>query len=292
MSFKDLRIEKVYKNLSNDVINEFYIPVLKESVVYKRAVGFFNSSALYEIATGLQNLIINNGKVQLIVSPKLEEDDVEAIIKGYKTREEVIENAILKEFREPINIFQQKKLNLLANLIADCKLDIKVAFKQDINSIGIFHEKIGIMEDMYGNKIAFGGSMNETYSGLLQNYESIDVFCSWLPEDKQRVELKEQDFDNLWNNNHSAMNVIEFPKVAIEKLNQYKEDNTFDILDKYKLDKFDVEPKPEKKADTFFRIPTEEQGFKGLFDYQKSAIQEWLKNDCKGIYNMATGTGK
>ena len=130
MSFKDLKIEKVYKNLSNDVINEFYIPVLREAVLYKRAVGFFNSSALYEIATGLQNLIINNGHIQLIVSPKLEEDDVEAIIKGYKTREEVIENAILKDFREPINIFQQKKLNLLANLIADGKLDIKVAFKQ------------------------------------------------------------------------------------------------------------------------------------------------------------------
>ena len=292
MSFKDLRIEKVYKNLSNDVINEFYIPILREAVLYKRAVGFFNSSALYEIATGLQNLIINNGHIQLIVSPKLEEDDVEAIIKGYKTREEVIENAILKEFREPINVFQQKKLNLLANLIADGKLDIKVAFKQDINSIGIFHEKIGIMEDMYGNKIAFGGSMNETYSGLLQNYESIDVFCSWLPEDKQRVDLKEQDFDNLWNNNHSAMNVIEFPKVAIEKLNKYKEDSTFSIFDKYKLDKFDDEPKPEKKLDTFFRIPTKEQGFNGLFDYQEYAVKEWLKHECRGIYKMATGSGK
>lgn len=293
MSLKDVKIEKVYRNLSNDVINDFYIPVLRETVVYKRAVGFFNSSALYEIATGLQHLIINNGKIQLIVSPKLEEEDVEAIIKGYKTREEVIENAILKDFREPINIFQQKKLNLLANLIADGKLDIKVAFKQDMNSIGIFHEKIGIMEDIYGNKIAFGGSMNETYSGLLQNYESIDVFCSWLPEDSQRVELKEQDFDCLWDNTHEAMNVIEFPKVAIEKLNRYKEESTFAILEQYKLDKLEVEPeKPKKPLDTFFRIPTEEQGFKGLFDYQKEAIQEWLNNDCRGIYNMATGTGK
>ena len=194
MSLKDLKIEKVYRNLSNDVINDFYIPVLREAVLYKRAVGFFNSSALYEIAVGLRNLVINNGRIQLIVSPKLEEDDVKAIITGYKTREEVIQNAILREFKEPITVFQQKKLNLLANLIADGKLDIKVAFKQDMNSVGIFHEKIGIMEDMYGNKVAFGGSMNETYSGLLQNYESIDVFCSWLPEDEYRVQLKELSY--------------------------------------------------------------------------------------------------
>ena len=90
MALRDLNIAKSYINLSSDVINDFYIPALKESVVYKRAVGFFNSSALYEIATGLKHLIENDGIIQLIVSPKLEEDDVEAIIKGYKTREEII----------------------------------------------------------------------------------------------------------------------------------------------------------------------------------------------------------
>ena len=293
MSLQDVEIKKVYKNLSNNIIKEFYLPVLKETVLYKRAVGFFNSSALYEIATGLQHLILNNGKIQLIVSPKLEEEDVEAIIKGYKTREEVIENAILKEIREPITIFQEKKLNLLANLIADGQLDIKIAFKQDMNSIGIFHEKIGIMEDIYGNKIAFAGSMNETYSGLLQNYESIDVFCSWLSEDKQRVELKEEDFNSLWENTHEAMNVVEFPKVAIQKLNKYKKDNTPQILEQYQFNSIDENIlNTQKPSDTFFRIPTEEQGFQGLFDYQKEAINEWLKNDGRGIYNMATGTGK
>lgn len=296
MSLRDVKIEKVYRNLSSDVINDFYIPVLQEAIVYKRAVGFFNSSALYEIATGLQNLIEKDGKIQLIVSPKLEEEDVSAMIKGYKTREEIIENAILREFKEPITIFQQKKLNLLANLIADGRLDIKVAFKQDVNSVGIFHEKIGIMEDVYHNKVAFGGSMNETYSGLLQNYESIDVFCSWLPEDEERVRLKEMDFDTLWNNTHSAMEVIEFPKVAVEKINKYKIDTTKDIFDNYKLTTLEkpVEEgeKPKPKLDLFFRLPSKEQGFKGLFDYQERAINEWIANDGRGIFKMATGTGK
>lgn len=294
MALRDLNIAKSYINLSSDVINDFYIPALKESVVYKRAVGFFNSSALYEIATGLKHLIENDGIIQLIVSPKLEEDDVEAIIKGYKTREEIIEKAIMSEFKEPVNIFQEKKLNLLANLIAEKRLDIKVAFKQQMDSIGIFHIKTGILADKYNNKVAFGGSMNETYSGLLQNYENIDVFCSWKSDDEaERVYLKEKEFDNLWNNNHFAMNVIEFPKVAIDKLNRYKIDKTEDIIQNYSLDDInDNKVTDVKKSNEFFRVPTEEKGFKGFYDYQNEAMKSWEKNNFRGRYNMATGTGK
>lgn len=289
MSLKDVKIEKVYY-VSDDVVNNFYIPALRETISYKRAVGFFNSAALYEIATGLENLILNNGTIKLIVSPKLEEDDVKAILEGYKTRNEVIENALMREFREPITTFQEKKLNLLANLIADKRLDIKVAFKQN----GIFHIKTGIMEDTAGNKIAFGGSMNETYSGLLQNYENIDVFCSWLPEDEERVRLKEQDFDCLWGNNYETMDVIPFPQVAIERINKYKIDSTETILKNYKLDELEnsTEFKPKKERDLFFRIPTQEQGFNGLYDYQKEAINNWIDNNGRGIFKMATGTGK
>lgn len=136
MSLKAIEIKKVYKSLQHNIVRDFYIPVLKESILYKRAAGFFNSAALYEIATGIQYLIKNGGKIQLIVSPKLNEEDIDAIIKGYKAREEIINNALLRELKEPVNIFQQKKLNLLANLIAEGNLDIKVAFKQDANSIG------------------------------------------------------------------------------------------------------------------------------------------------------------
>lgn len=292
MSLRDVKIEKEYRNLSCNVIDDFYVPVLRESVLYKRAVGYFNSAALYEIATGLKNLVLNGGRIQLIVSPQLEDEDIEAIIKGYKTREEVVEKAIMNGFKDPINVFQQKKLNLLANLIAENKLDIKVAFKQNINSVGIFHEKIGIMEDIYGNKVAFAGSMNETFSGLIHNCESIDVFCSWLPEDSERVRLKEKGFDDLWNNTFAAMEVIEFPKVAIEKINRFKEETNYQILETYKLDKFEEEPQPKPQPDVFFRIPEITDSFKGLYDYQQRAIDTWMEKGSRGIFNMATGSGK
>ena len=280
MALSDLYIAKEYRNLKCDVINDFYIPILSNAVMYKRAVGFFNSAALYEMAIGLRHLVEMQGKMELIVSPRLTEEDIQSITLGYKTREEVIERALLRDFDEPKSKTEFRKLNLLANLIAEGVLDIKVAFKINANSAGIFHEKIGIVIDTEGNKVAFTGSMNETYSGLLQNYESIDVFCSWRDEDYDRVNIKENAFDNLWDNLDTAMEVIPFPNVAVEKLRSYKMEETGSLF---------VEIQEEDDSqDVFFKIPTTID----LYDYQREAIENWKNNNYCGIFDMATGAGK
>ena len=280
MALSDLHIAKEYRNLKCDVINDFYVPILSNAVMYKRAVGFFNSAALYEMAIGLRHLVEKQGKMELIVSPRLTEEDIQSINLGYKTREEVIERALLRDFDEPKNKTEFRKLNLLANLIAEGILDIKVAFKINANSAGIFHEKIGIVIDAEGNKVAFTGSMNETYSGLLQNYESIDVFCSWRDEDYDRVNIKENAFDNLWDNLDTAMEVIPFPKVAVERLNSYKVEKTEPLC---------VEIQNEDDSqDVFFKIPDNVD----LYDYQREAIESWKNNNYCGIFDMATGAGK
>ena len=280
MALSDLYIAKEYRNLKCDVINDFYVPILSNAVMYKRAVGFFNSAALYEMAIGLRHLVGKQGKMELIVSPRLTEEDIQSINLGYKTREEVVERALLRDFDEPKNKTEFRKLNLLANLIAEGVLDIKVAFKINANSAGIFHEKIGIVIDAEGNKVAFTGSMNETYSGLLQNYESIDVFCSWCDEDYDRVNIKENAFDNLWDNLDTAMEVIPFPKVAVERLNSYKVEKTEPLC---------VEIQNEDDSqNVFFKIPDTVE----LYDYQREAIETWENNNCCGIFDMATGAGK
>ncbi len=281
MSLKEVYIEKEYRNLKCDIIHEFYIPILQHAVKYKRAVGFFSSSALYEMAIGLTALVKNGGKIELIASPRLTQEDIDEIRLGYRKREEIIENSLMRDFPRPNTVQEQKKLNLLANLIAEGVLDIKIAFKIDLNSVGIFHEKIGIMEDSEGNKVAFTGSMNETYSGLLQNYESIDVFCSWKEEDSERVEIKESAFDKLWDNLDPAMEVIEFPKVAAEKLQSYSLETTQQIIESESFNEVDED-------NNFFQVPKNVK----FYDYQQDAINSWMSNSCCGIFDMATGAGK
>ena len=76
MSFKDIEIKTEYRSGKSNVIGDFYIPVLSHAVKYQRAVGFFSSTALIQIARGISELVSNGGKIQLIVSPRLSKEDI------------------------------------------------------------------------------------------------------------------------------------------------------------------------------------------------------------------------
>ena len=131
MSLRDLEIKIEYRSLVDNIAREFYVPLLNEAISYKRAVGFFSSSVLVEISKGILGLVKNGGKIQLIVSPYLSEEDITAIRSGYERRNDIINKAIEREMRQPENKFQEERLNLLANLIADEILDIKIVVTEN-----------------------------------------------------------------------------------------------------------------------------------------------------------------
>jgi hypothetical protein len=118
MSLIDINIKKEYRSLLHDIAKEFYIPLLSQAVEYKRAVGFFSSTVLCQIADGVAALAKNGGRIKIVASPHLSETDIKAIQKGYELRE-IIKQAIIRELIEPMDLFSEKRLNLLANLIAD-----------------------------------------------------------------------------------------------------------------------------------------------------------------------------
>lgn len=285
MSLQDVRIKNEYRSLIDSVVKDFYIPLLKQAVLYKRAVGFFSSTALIEISKGLAGLVENGGTVQLVASPYLSEEDISAIKKGYELREKIIENALLRELHEPTTEFDKKRLNLLANLIADGVLDIKIALTEQDGELGMYHEKMGIILDAFGNKVAFSGSMNESAIAMSVNYEAIDVFCSW--EDNDRVASKENAFTSIWNNSEPNIQTIEIPKLKDEIINRFKK-----AMPDYELDSQGVTDgdfsNTKNPANNGFYIPKHIK----LHDYQTEAINEWQKRDFCGIFDMATGTGK
>ena len=98
MGYESLNILRSYKTNKNDIVREFYVPILTQSVLYKRAVGFFSSTALIELSKGISGLIRNGGKIKFIVSPLLSEEDILAIQKGYDERE-IIKNCLELEFK-------------------------------------------------------------------------------------------------------------------------------------------------------------------------------------------------
>lgn len=289
MSFKNIPNIKIeYRTLLDDVVEDFYIPCLSNSIIYKRAVGFFSSSVLLQLTKGLSSLAKRGGKMQLLISPKLSPQDYEAIEKGFKKIEEVATEKIICDFDEFIE-FEQKKdrFGLLSYMISSGFLEIKVAVLEKHNDRAMYHEKLGIMIDEQDNMIAFSGSANETDTALNLNYESIDVYCSWKSQDSEdRCKAKELAFNRLWKGIEKGLVTLEFPQVIKEKIFKYekKKDEVIDIDEKWLENYIIKKNKPIPKEPTIKNIK--------LFDYQEEAIDEWKKHSYRGIFDMATGTGK
>ena len=290
MSFKELDIKKEYRSLLDSVAKDFYIPLLSQAVKYQRAVGFFSSSSLVEISKGISELAKNGGKIQLVASPYLSDEDVEAIKSGYAMRDQVVKEAIRREMTEGKTPFEKARLNLLANLISDNILDIKIAFTEDSDRMGMYHEKMGIITDAEGNRVAFAGSMNESATAMTLNYESIDVFCSWKGEE-DRVIAKENAFASIWNDTEPNIKIIDFPELKQEIIEKYKRS-----VPDFEIDKKEYAPDIDTVLHTDLGVYSEygpkfPEWFK-LHDYQDEAITEWQKRNYRGIFDMATGTGK
>lgn len=313
MNFTEINIKQEYRSPQDNIIKDFYIPVLENAVSYRRSVGFFSSSALVEISKGICELAKKGGKIELVASPYLSAEDEEAIRKGYENRSKIIENALIRGLKtEPENYFEKERLNLLANLIESGVLNIKIAFTENGSSVGMYHEKLGLVEDSDGNKIVFSGSMNESENAFTKNYETVDVFCSWKSEDeKSRVIQKEKAFAAIWGNFDEKLKVQHFPSIDKAILEKYKRGKADFELDKkefsknrnieYKIsheNKTEIpdmlavaEPDCEKPIlvnNLFFDF----KGKKSPRPHQIKAIENFESNNFQTLLAMATGTGK
>lgn len=282
MSLSLLNLKHSYTNQDgDDIIRDFLNPVLKQAVEYDRAVGFFSSSSLMSISIGIEDLVKNGGKIKLICSPRLSEEDIKAIKKGYEMKD-IISNVLERDFEEPKDCFEKERLNILSHLIADGILDIKIAFVKSQNPNSLFHVKMGVIYDENSNFVAYNGSMNDSKTAFYDNEESIDVFSSLGSAYPWAIE-KKMYFDKLWSN-ESTTEVVDFPATMIERIHYY---NKTDI--NWNVDKEESETKlTAKKKEDFPNVPA----YIKIRDYQSEAFQQWKLNNYIGIYDMATGTGK
>lgn len=263
MNFKDLAIKKSYINQGNEnMVDCLLSPALKLAVKYRRSVGFFSSSVFKLLINALPDFIKNKGQILLIVSPILSDDDISAIELGYEKKEELLNKRFISEFRTEIKCFDDRSLNILSELIARGYLDIKVASVK--NRMGIYHDKLGILTDKNDDHIVFYGSANSSVNAYQNNYEKIRVVRSWCQGEGDSVLDEIVEFDRLWDNKNSYLEVFDFMSSVKSCILQVRQE------------------RERQKENT----PV------SLYDYQKQAIKAWIDNGYKGFYVMATGTGK
>lgn len=271
MSLNELNLRTTYRSVEDDILNEFYVPCLERSVIYKRAVGFFTSGSLAEAARGVVDFVKNGGRMFIVACPRLTVDDMKKIKEGYEKRR-VLEDRLIESIGTPISEVDEIRVKNLSWMIANELLDIRIAVPTKSDTEGIYHEKVGIFfgsggEGSRQGVVAFTGSLNETREGLISNYESIDVFVSWdkSEREQERINGHVRHFDSIWENRATGIETYEFPEAAARKL-----------LETYR---------PE--------LPTFEPGRKRVaFDFQRKALESWKEKNYQGILAMATGTGK
>lgn len=292
MSLQTLNLQCEYRSDQTNTVTDFYIPCLNVSREYWRAVGYFTSQGLALAARGLSSFIHNEGKMRLVASPMLTEEDISAIQKGYSAREDVVEEAILRELDGDFTEIVNHRLKCLAWLIAENRLDIKIASPSEVNLSNygaIYHEKIGVFIDGDGNTVAFTGSQNETVGGLLANFESIDVYWSWSDPD-QRVRRKIDNFNRLWDNLTPKLNVLDFPVAAKQRLLDHKPTSPPSIDPEIPM--YNLSTKESGTSYSYRPKAIDLPSTLELRDYQQEAIDAWFCNDCRGFLEMATGSGK
>ena len=283
MSLKELSLKYEYRSDESNIVTDFYTPCLRNATQYWRAVGYFTSNGLALNARGLATFIRHGGQMRLVTGPKLMADDIEAIQHGYAEKST---EARQIPASSPTPAFEEVTDNqsaLLTWLIAHGHLDIKIAYPSDTdanNPQAIYHEKMGVFLDNLGNAVAFGGSQNETVGGLLRNFESFDVHWSWDGPQEPRVQQKLDNFNRLWDNVTERLEVVDFPTAVTEELliHQTVYDTTPDVP-------------PDLPEIVEPAVPYLPKGVV-LRAYQSKAIDAWFENGCRGLWEMATGTGK
>lgn len=273
MSLKDLNISTNYETIASNtyLVDEFYNPVLEQATKYYRIAGFFSSSALAIAAKGIEGLINNDGKMYLLISPELSEEDYRIICEHHKVTDDL---RMFADFTIPTIV--NENLQALAWLLDSGKLEIKIVVgKKTKNSL--FHQKVGVVFDADENIISFSGSINETAQAWLNNIEEFKVFKSW--EDGQ----------------------IEYVKSDLEKFLSYWKKQRCDIADVYDIPESIqnkiVRIKPRDIWDlNIMRKYRKEQRIKenklSLFPHQERAVKAWIDNNHSLLMEMATGTGK
>ena len=271
MGLKDIKLATSYETTESrsELLDEFYIPVLEQANRYYRIAGFFSSTALSVAAKGIECLINNGGKMFLLISPELSEED-------YK----VISEHSSIEHTSFINSFSidmpDENLKALAWLLDTGKLEIKIVVGKKAQS-SLFHQKVGIVCDDAGNMISFSGSINETAQAWLYNIEEFKVFRSWEPGQMEYLQSDFNKFIAYWKNQRPDIAAVyDIPDSIREKIVKTKPHDVWDmnIMRRYKKDK-----KVQENA-------------LSLFPHQEKAVDAWIHNDYRLLMEMATGTGK
>jgi superfamily II DNA or RNA helicase len=301
-TFKDLDIKPRYFSGSENIPLEFYentFPVAKEINLF---LGYFSSNAIRELALSFSAFIINEGDIRIITNHVYSKDDHENLIVNDKLNDEDKYFDIISDIEK-----LQVELSKYGKHFFDCLKFLKKHDRLKIQPVkwkgGNAHTKNMILFDGK-NYLSTDGSTNFTLSGLTINGERFSVTKSWHGDYFEKAIMQDyEDFNNVFDKKNNRYEYLDSNSVfeVIDKIGTDREKNeliknSVDLLGDHNDHIRRIrEKRNEKKFDMLIELESKPKfpfPKKGPRDYQKLAYEKWIENGKKGIFNMATGTGK
>lgn len=186
--------------------HSFLTPRLNGALSYDRIAGYFSSSLLEIAGEAIETI---SGPVRIVCNSRLDPRDVETARTAHA--------ALLQEWcsSTPENISPRvhNRFEKLGLLLKSKKIEVRVLPDE---SFGLIHGKAGVITLQDGSKTSFMGSVNESVSGWVLNYELL-----WEDNDPAAVAWVQSEFDALWHH-HSAYPLPEAVILDIERIAQRK----------------------------------------------------------------------
>lgn len=219
---RDLDLKLGYDTV-DEALRDFYVPALSRAISYDRSVGYFRASAFAVAARGLSRFIAGGGTARFLVGAEIEEGDEEALLGATEIPPELARR--LAQSLVPTDEVARRRLEVLAWLIKERRLEIRVAVALDDEGVPVapgvripyFHEKIGLLRDHRQDGVAFQGSVNESITGWVSNFESFSVYRSW-DASAAYFDVWADKFDERWAGHVRGFRVFPLPEAVAAEL--------------------------------------------------------------------------
>ena len=279
---------------------KFFNDCLENSKEFDLQLGYFSSATISVLADGFATFISNGGRMRLVINHIVSEEDKKAIIKGVHGG--IIDCFDLTNFealRQTFDEYQQQFFECLAFLIYDKRIDIRIIKPR--NKKGIAHTKSGQFRDA-DSTTSFTGSANFTISGLFNNMEEITIFRSDSIDKmvQKRIASQREEFDAIMNGKKRNIEYLSPNNLVSAVMSNFGDKDIEELLDvekklrqvkrekniRERQQQIDIACEEIKDIEPRFPFPS------GPREYQKQAYENWKVNGQKGLFAMATGTGK
>lgn len=313
MSFEQIEVLNLQSRgktvFSEKEIIEVIHETLQRSKSWDIGLGYFAFSGFRSLAWSMAKFLLNDGVIRIYCNEVISKKDFDILTRENRTSD-------LTVFRDFKAIYDALTANE-DELFADCisylmdsnRLEIVVLVRKD-DHYGISHHKDFIFNDENGGSVVLSGSANVSESAWFFNNETMNAYSSYWDQNENSptaisIKTHKEKFEKYFTHGDAKWQTLKIDsevlkerihKIGFKKITKEQLKNSLKSNGKYVLSSLPISVRKEieeelRQMDPTY-VPAPFFPYDKPYKYQESAFEAWEGAGHKGLFAMATGTGK